>query len=122
VRVSWNQVSARAHCPLHPRFFRLIEDFAGNEPGTGALVSFKDSPWLMSLLLARQPHFLDRRADITVYWRYGLFPGREGDFVPKSMSECTGEEILEELCRHLRFTHELPLVPKASTRIPCLMI
>jgi oleate hydratase len=104
-----------------PTFFRLMEDFSGNEPGTGALVTFKDSSWLMSVVLAHQPHFLSQPADITVCWGYGLFPAREGDFVPKPMSECTGAEILEELCRHLRFTHELPLILETSTCIPCLM-
>jgi oleate hydratase len=104
-----------------PTFFRLMEDFSGNEPGTGALVTFKDSSWLMSVVLAHQPHFLNQPADITVCWGYGLFPGREGDFVPKPMSECTGAEILEELCRHLGFTRELPLILGTSTCIPCLM-
>ena len=104
-----------------PTFFRLMEDFSGNEAGTGALVTFKDSPWLMSVVLAHQPHFLDQPADITVCWGYGLFPGREGDFVPKPMSECTGAEILEGLCSHLGFTSELPLIVETSTCIPCMM-
>jgi oleate hydratase len=104
-----------------PTFFRLMEDFSGNEPGTGALVTFKDSSWLLSVVLAYQPHFLDQPADTTVCWGYGLSPGREGDFVPKPMSECTGAEILEELCRHLRFTRELPRILETSTCIPCLM-
>jgi oleate hydratase len=75
----------------------------------------------MSVVLAHQPHFLGQPADITVCWGYGLFPARQGDFVPKPMSECTGAEILEELCRHLGFTHELPLILETSTCIPCLM-
>jgi oleate hydratase len=104
-----------------PTFFRLMEDFSGNEPGTGALVTFKDSSWLMSVVLAHQPHFVDQPPDITVCWGYGLFPGREGDFVPKPMSECTGTEILEELCSHLGFTRELPLILETSTCIPCMM-
>jgi oleate hydratase len=104
-----------------PTFFRLMVGFSGNEPGTGALVTFKDSSWLMSVVLAHQPHFLGQLADITVCWGYGLFPGNQGDFVPRPMSECTGAEILEELCRHLGFTRELPLILETSTCIPCLM-
>jgi oleate hydratase len=104
-----------------PTFFRLMEDFSGNEPGTGALVTFKDSSWLMSVVLAHQPHFLDQPGDIQVCWGYGLFPAREGNFVPRPMSECTGAEILEELCRHLGFTRELPLILETSTCIPCMM-
>jgi oleate hydratase len=104
-----------------PTFFRSMEDLSGNEPGTGALVTFKDSSWLISVVLAHQPHFQDQPADITVCWGYGLFPGRPGDFVPKPMSECTDAEILEELCRHLGFTRDLPLILETSTCIPCLM-
>jgi oleate hydratase len=75
----------------------------------------------MSVVLAHQPHFLGQPADITVCWGYGLLPGNQGDFVPKPMSECTGAEILEELCRHLGFMRELPLILETSTCIPCLM-
>jgi oleate hydratase len=104
-----------------PTFFRRMEEFSGNEPGTGALVTFKDSPWLMSVVLAHQPHFLDQPAEVTVCWGYGLFPGRDGEFVTKPMTDCTGSEILEELCAHLGFTGELPRILATSTCIPCLM-
>ena len=37
------------------------------------------------------------------------------------MSECTGEEILTELCCHLALKEEMPLILKTSTCIPCIM-
>jgi oleate hydratase len=75
----------------------------------------------MSVVLAHQPHFLDQPHDVTVCWGYGLRPNSAGDFVRKPMAECSGAEILEELCAHLKFTCDLPLILATSTCIPCLM-
>jgi oleate hydratase len=37
-------------------------EFTGNEAGTGGLVTFKDSRWLKSIVLAHQPHFINQPA------------------------------------------------------------
>ena len=102
----------------NPAFFDKMTVFSSNEPGTGGLVTFKDSNWLMSIVLAHQPHFANQPADVQVFWGYALFPDRVGDFVPKPMSDCNGEEILRELCGHLRF--DLDTVTSANC-IPCRM-
>lgn len=101
-----------------PDFFDKMIQFSGNEPGTGGLVTFKDSNWLMSIVLANQPHFANQPAGVQVFWGYALFPDRVGNYVPKPMSECNGEEILRELCGHLRF--DLDTVESANC-IPCRM-
>jgi oleate hydratase len=101
-----------------PAFFDLMQRFSGNEAGTGGLVTFKDSNWLMSIVLAHQPHFANQPADVQVFWGYGLFPDRIGNFVAKAMADCTGAEILQELCGHLRF--DLDCVATANC-IPCRM-
>lgn len=87
-------------------FFDKMYEFSGNEAGTGALVTFKDSNWLMSVVLARQPHFVGQPENVKAFWGYSLFPDRAGNFVKKPMIECTGEEILKELCGHLRFDYD----------------
>jgi len=102
----------------NPEFFNDMNKFSGNEAGTGGLVTFKDSAWLMSIVLAHQPHFPNQPADVQVFWGYALFPDRVGDFVPKPMAECNGAEILQELCGHLRF--DLATVESANC-IPCRM-
>ncbi len=58
----------------NPDFFDEMTQFSGNEPGTGGLVTFKDSNWLMSIVLAHQSHFLNQPADVQVFWGYSLFP------------------------------------------------
>ncbi len=83
-------------------FFDEMQRFSGNEAGTGGLVTFKDSNWLMSIMLAHQPHFAGQPAGVQVFWGYSLFPDRVGNFVAKPMADCSGTEILTELCGHLR--------------------
>lgn len=99
-------------------FFDKMEAFSGNRAGTGGLVTFKDSNWLMSIVLAHQPHFASQPANVQVFWGYALHPDRVGNFVPKPMSDCTGKDILQELCGHLRF--DLDAVASANC-IPCRM-
>ena len=100
-------------------FFDQMEAFSGNRAGTGGLVTFKDSNWLMSVVLACQPHFADQPADIQVFWGYALHPDRIGNFVAKPMSECTGKDILQELCGHLNFDKATTFA--AANCIPCRM-
>lgn len=51
------------------------------------MVTFKDSNWLMSIVLAHQPHFANKPAGVQVFWGYALFPDRIGDFIAKPMVE-----------------------------------
>ena len=101
-----------------PRFFDQMEAFSGNRAGTGGLVTFKDSNWLMSVVLYHQPHFLGQPRNVQVFWGYALHPDRIGDFVAKPMSECGGANILKELCGHLNFERA---VFGDAICIPCRM-
>lgn len=102
----------------NPAFFDQMQQFSDNVAGTGGLVTFKDSNWLMSIVLAHQPHFANQPADVQVFWGYGLFPDRIGNFVAKAMADCTGAELLEELCGHMRLDLE---VMSTANCIPCRM-
>jgi oleate hydratase len=102
----------------NPAFFDKMTQFSGNEPGTGGLVTFKDSNWLMSIVLAHQPHFANQPASVQVFWGYALFPDRVGNFVSKPMADCNGAEILQEICGHLRFD---PETVDSANCIPCRM-
>jgi oleate hydratase len=55
---------------------------------------------------------------VQVFWGYALHPDRLGDFVPKSMADCNGKDILQELCGHLNF--DLSAIASAIC-IPCRM-
>ncbi|WP_130862372.1 oleate hydratase [Bacilliculturomica massiliensis] len=78
------------------KLLKMIEEFSGNIPGSGALMTLKDSNWLMSTVVAAQPHFKTQDADTTIFWGYALYTDRPGDYVKKPMRDCTGEEILYE--------------------------
>ncbi|BEP28606.1 oleate hydratase [Helicovermis profundi] len=86
---------------------KLIENYAGRSPFdisktvTGGIISIKDSNWLLSFTVNRQPQFKNQPKDVIVIWAYALFPDNEGDFIKKKMSDCTGEELLKELLYHL---------------------
>ena len=98
-----------------------MEAFSGSEAGKGGLVTFKDSAWLLTIVLNHQPHYLDQPDDTFVWWGCGLFPDKPGDHVRKPMSECTGAEILEEVLRHLRFDKDLARIRDAAIIIPCMI-
>ena len=83
-------------------FHDYMQEFSGNVDGTGGLITLTDSNWLMSIVIAHQPHFPDQPVHIKIFWGYGLYPDREGNYIRKKMSACSGEEILEELWYHLK--------------------
>ena len=102
-------------------FHDYMENFSGNVDGTGGLVTMTDSNWLMSVVIARQPHFPDQPKDVKIFWGYGLYPDAEGNFVKKKMSECSGEEILEELWYHLKIQKLMkPVVD--SGKVNCIPV
>ena len=102
-------------------FFDFMEKFTGNPCGTGGLVTFPDSAWLLSIVLAYQPHFRTQAADVRVFWGYGLFPDKPGDFTGKPMDACSGAEILEELFFQLQQPELGRAVIRDANCIPCLM-
>lgn len=104
-----------------PALFRLIRDLTGNVPGEGGLITFPQSNWLASIVLPHQPHFIGQPSDVNVFWGYGLFVDRPGDFVKKPMSACTGREILTEILGHLRLEAQTPEILLHATCIPCQM-
>jgi len=101
---------------------KRFEKFSGNIPGSGALMTFKDSTWLMSAVVAAQPHFKAQDANTTIFWGYGLYPEKIGDYVKKPMKECTGEELLYELICHFKWQEDWEeLRADIVNVIPCYM-
>ncbi|MBM7624717.1 oleate hydratase [Sporohalobacter salinus] len=100
--------------------FDHIIEFTEEEPGNG-LTTFVNSSWLMSTVVAEQPHFKNQPDDVKIFWGYGLYPEEKGDYVDKKMEDCTGEEILKELCYHLQCTDKLPSILEDVNCIPCMM-
>jgi oleate hydratase len=102
-------------------FLDLMSVLTRSETGSGGLVSLVDSGWLLSLSIFHQPEIIGQPPGTYVWWGYGLFPERNGDFVQKRMDACTGAEILEEVLRQLRFDEQLDRIMASSICIPCDM-
>lgn len=102
---------------------KTIEEFTGNVPGSGALMTFKDSNWLLSSVVAAQPHFANQPEDVTIFWGYGLYTEAVGDYVKKPMKDCTGQELLNEYLHHLHISEEkiAELMKTVINVIPCYM-
>ena len=100
---------------------KRIVEFSRNEPGTGALMTWVESGWLMSIVVPYQPHFVGMQPDTYTLWGYGLLLDDEGDYVHKKMSEATGKEILTELVHQLGFEDILDEV-LASTDVTTVMM
>ena len=104
------------------RLLKMIERFSGNVPGSGALMTFKESNWRMSIVVAAQPHFINQPLDQTIFWGYGLYTDRVGDYVKKPMRNCTGEELLTELLYHLHMEKDMDAIMESVVNvIPCMM-
>jgi oleate hydratase len=115
---SWESFTVTAN---DPTFFKLMQKFSGSEAGKGGLITFKDSQWLITLSIFNQPFYVDQPEDVFVWWGYGLYHNRPGDYVKKPMADCTGKEILEEVLGHLKFDDDREKILASSICIPCMM-
>ncbi len=90
---------------------------------TGGIVTVKDSSWLLSWTINRQPQFRDQPKDQLLVWVYGLFSDQPGDFVKKPMRDCTGKEICMEWLYHLGVPeNEIEdMAEHSANTVPCMM-
>ncbi len=84
-----------------------VNDPYSGKTATGGIVTITDSNWLMSFTINRQPHYPTQPDDILVVWLYALYIDKEGNHIKKPMPQCTGNEILSELCFHLGLENQL---------------
>lgn len=93
-------------------FTEKLKELCVNDPysgrtATGGIITITDSNWVMSFTCNRQPHFPTQPDDILVVWVYALLMDKEGNYIKKPMPQCTGNEILAELCYHLGMADQL---------------
>jgi oleate hydratase len=114
----WESFTMTLRSPL---LIERIAAFSGNQPGTGGLMTFKDSSWLMSIVVPHPPHFAGQPDGVFTLWGYGLFIDNKGDYIDKPMAQASGQEILTELLHHLGFEDILDEVRRTTTVIPVMM-
>lgn len=90
---------------------------------TGGIVTIKDSNWLLNWTFNRQPQFKEQPKDQLVGWIYGLFSNKRGNYVKKSMKDCTGKEICMEWLYHIGVPKDQieELASQSANTVPCMM-
>jgi len=90
---------------------------------TGGIVTAKDSSWLLSWTINRQPQFRSQPKDQCLVWVYALFSDKNGDYVKKPMRDCTGKEICMEWLYHIGVPeNEIEeLAEHSANTVPCMM-
>lgn len=99
-----------------------IEKITSNIPGSGSLMTFKDSNWLISINVPVQPYFKNQPLDTTVLWGYAINCSEDGNYINKPIKDCSGKEILEELMYHLNLNNKKEEIESEIINvIPCIM-
>ena len=90
---------------------------------TGGIVTAKDSNWLLSWTFNRQPQFRAQPDNELCGWLYGLFTDVPGNYVKKTLRECTGKEVCMEWLYHLGVPESQieELAEKSANTVPCMM-
>ena len=89
---------------------------------TGGIVTCLDSSWLMSWTINRQGQYIGQPEDEIAVWVYSLFTDKEGDYIKKTMHECTGEEIAKEWLYHIGVpVSDIDRLAKETKTIPVFM-
>ncbi len=113
---------------LDQRIIPYIKNICKRDPFsgkvvTGGIVTAKDSSWLLSWTINRQPQFKSQPKDQCLVWVYALFSDKNGDYVKKPMRDCTGKEICMEWLYHIGVPeNEIEeLAEHSANTVPCMM-
>jgi oleate hydratase len=97
----------------------LIMDFTKNKRfGEQHMVVFTESPWNLIIHIPWQPFVKNQDKDTIIFMAYALKGDNKGEYVKKAMQDCTGEELLTEMCYQFGFMKELPEILKTTECIP----
>jgi len=86
--------------------------------GQQHILSCIESNWGLGLHVPFQPLFRNQSPDTTVMLGYGLYGSTPGNYIEKTMTESTGEELLTELVYHLGFIEDLDRIKEVTVSIP----
>lgn len=113
---------------LDQRIIPYIKNICKRDPFTGkvvtgGIVTVKDSSWLLSWTINRQPQFRNQPKDHCLVWVYALFNDRPGDYIKKSMRDCTGKEICMEWLYHIGVPENQieELAENSANTVPVMM-
>lgn len=91
---------------------------------TGGIVTVKDSTenWYLSWTINRQPQFKSQNKNSVLVWLYALNTNKPGNYIKKSIKECTGKEVCEEWLYHIGIpTNEIEKYANKCNTTTCYM-
>jgi oleate hydratase len=91
----------------------------GSAPGSGGLVTLKDSSWLLTLSIFHQPEIMAQPSGRGCGGAICCIPAATAISLLKPVMRVSGAEILEEVLRHVRFERQLDAIMASSICIPC---
>jgi oleate hydratase len=97
-----------------PTFYDYLEKKTGDKAGMGGAITIVDSSWKISFVLYGR-YFPDQPANVNVFWGDGQCSEKRGDFIKKTMRECTGAEMFSELLYHCGLEDSIPRILAHST-------
>lgn len=98
-----------------------ISHLTGNREGTGGLITFRDSPWLLTLAVPRQPHFTGQTPQVYTAVGYGQRLEAEGEYAGTSMLRANGRQLIEELIGQLGMERQAATV-RATTEVRSVLL
>lgn len=124
-RTNWMSATVET---LDQRIIPYIKAICKRDPFTGkvvtgGIVTAKDSSWLLSWTVNRQPQFREQPKDHCLVWMCALFTGKPGDYIKKHMRKCTGKEICMEWLYHLGVPEDQieELAEHSANTVPVMM-
>lgn len=123
-RTNWESCTVTVH---GGKVIDYIENITKRNPYTGkvvtgGIVTVKDSNWLMSWTINRQPQYVGQPKEDICVWVYGLFTDKDGNYIKKPMRDCTGKEITKEWLYHIGVPEaEIDQLSQDCSAIPVMM-
>jgi oleate hydratase len=121
---NWESCTVTCHDERVPKYIEKITKRSpyGGRTVTGGIVTAMDSSWLMSWTINRQEQYYGQPEKDVAVWVYGLFSDVPGDYIKKSMRDCTGKEITKEWLYHIGVPlDEIEELAESCTAIPVMM-
>ena len=121
---NWESCTVTVHGGVVPQYIEKIckrSPYTGRTV-TGGIVTAVDSSWLMSWTINRQEQYPGQPKEDVVIWVYGLFTDKPGDYIHKTMQECSGKEITKEWLYHIGVpTDKIEEYANTCTAVPVMM-
>jgi oleate hydratase len=108
-------------------FFQQISGLSHSTVSAGAFISLPESHWRLNICIPAQPVFPQQPYNVRVLWGFALFPWSKGNYVKKSMLDCSGAEVMIELLMHLDIPPEVLIrrtvtIPRVMPRMSSILL